>query len=137
MESRSPPSNPPSAGDAQIKEWVDRAAKRGDEWGKQPDVAKLPTVRRALPVEPVEPPIPSTTAPEVTYRVVNNVPGGVLNLREGPGSLSRLLVRIKAGTGGIRIGESRNNGPTLWRKIWVGPYTGWVNQEYLDAETTH
>jgi uncharacterized protein DUF4236 len=95
------------------------------------------TFPRAIPVEPTAPPpSPSTTPLTPTYRVVNNVPGGTLNLREGPGSANRLLVMIKAGTGGIRIGESRSNGPTLWRKIWVGPHTGWVNQEYLEAENT-
>jgi hypothetical protein len=95
-----------------------------------------PTVfPRAIPIEPnAPPPSLSTTPLEATYRVVNDLPGGTLNLREGPGSAYRLLVKIKAGTGGIRISESRSNGSTLWRKIWVGPYTGWVNQDYLEAE---
>jgi hypothetical protein len=94
-----------------------------------------PTVLRAIPVEPTAPPASASTTPLIAlYRVVNNLPGGFLNLREGPDSTSRAVVRIHAGTGGIRIGESRRNGPTFWRKISVGPYTGWVNQDYLEAE---
>ncbi len=124
-------------------------SKRAEEWRNRPDLTGnaaarfphgtssagptySPTVRKALPVEPAA--APSTTPLVATYRVVDDVPKGILNLREGPGSAYRALVIIKAGTGGIRIGESRYNGPTLWRKIWVGPHTGWVNQDYLEAE---
>ena len=97
-----------------------------------------PTVLRAIPVEPTAPPgSPSTTPLVATYRVVNDAPNGFLNLREAPSSTSRVGVKI-VWTGGIRIGESRRNGPTLWRKISVGPYTGWVNEIYLNAEgSTH
>jgi hypothetical protein len=164
---RSPAGTASSAETATIKQWVEQAAKRADEWSKQPrstaneappsrdDTASAspdhspavlpalpveptysPTIRRALPVEPTAAPSrsPSETPLITTYRVVNDLLGGSLNLRDGPGSTYRALVKIKAGTGGIRIGESRPNGPTLWRKIWVGPYTGWVNQDYLETE---
>ena len=145
----SPSSDALSADTATTKEWVDGAAKRAEEWGKQPDLTAnaaapshgtslagptyLPTVRKALPVEPTA--APSTTPLVATYRVVNDLPGGILNLHEGPSSASRVRVEIRAGTGGIKIGESRRNGPTLWRKISVGPYTGWVNEIYLEAST--
>jgi hypothetical protein len=149
VEATSPSSDASPADAATIRKWVDGAAKRGEEWGKQPDLTAnagppfygtpsagptySPAVRKALPVEPAA--APSTTPLVATYRVVNDVPKGILNLREGPGSAYRALVIIKAGRGGIRIGESRYNGPTLWRKIWVGPHTGWVNQEYLEADS--
>jgi Protein of unknown function (DUF4236)/Bacterial SH3 domain len=95
-----------------------------------------PTVLRAIPLEPTAPPgSPSTTPVVASYRVVNDAPSGFLNLRETPSSTSRVVVEIRAGTGGIRIGESRvPNGPTFWQKISVGPYTGWVNEIYLEAE---
>ena len=153
VEPTRPSSNASSADTAAIKEWVDRAAKRAEEWRKQPDLRAnaarpspydtssagptyTPTVRKALPVEPTATPsvAPSPTPLVATYRVVNDLPKGILNLREGPSSTSRVSVEIRAGTGGIRIGESHRNGPTLWRKIWVGPHTGWVNQDYLEAE---
>jgi hypothetical protein len=153
VEPTSPSSDALSGDTATIKQWVDRAAKRAEEWAKQPDLRAnaappsphgtssagptySPSVRKALPVKPTAAPSgsPSTTPLVATYRVVNDSPGGILNLREGPGSAYRALVIIKAGTGGIRIGESRYNGPTLWRKISVGPYTGWVNEIYLEAE---
>jgi uncharacterized protein DUF4236 len=153
VEPAPPSSNALSADAATIKEWADRAEKRAEEWRKQQDLRAnaappspygapsagptyTPTVRKALPVEPTAAPSgsPSTTPLVATYRVVNDLPKGILNLREGPGSAYRTLVLIKAGTGGIRIGEGRYNGPTLWRKIWVGPHTGWVNQDYLEAE---
>jgi Protein of unknown function (DUF4236) len=155
VEPTSPSRDALSADTATIKQWVDRAAKRAEEWGKQPDLRAnaappsshgtssavptySPTVRKGLPVEPTAAPAgsPSTTPLVATYRVVNDLPRGILNLREGPSSTSRVSVEIRAGTGGIRIGESRRNGPTLWRKISVGPYTGWVNQDYLEAENS-
>jgi hypothetical protein len=133
VEPAPPSGNALSADTATIKEWVAPPSPHG---ASSAGPTYSPTVRKALPVEPTAAPSasPSTTPLVVTYRVVNDLPGGTLNLREGPGSAYRALVLIKSGTGGIRIGESRYNGPTLWRKIWVGPYTGWVNQDYLEAE---
>ena len=113
VESTPPFSNALSADTATIKEWVDRSAKRAEEWGKQPDLREnaapasphgtssagptySPTVRKALPVEPTAAPSgsPSTTPLVATYRVVNDLPKGILNLREGPGSACRARFRF-------------------------------------------
>jgi uncharacterized protein YgiM (DUF1202 family) len=91
-------------------------------------------VRRALPAESAAiAPTPSVG----TYRVVNVAANDFLHVRGGPGSTYPAVVRIRGGTRGIRLGVSRvRNGSTMWRKISVGPYTGWVNQMYLEAEGT-
>jgi uncharacterized protein YraI len=88
----------------------------------------------ALPVAPTAAPSDSPSRPQVaTYRVVNVA---FLNLRGGPDETYPVVVRIRGGTGGIRLGASRvRNGSTFWRKISVGPYTGWVNEVYIEAET--
>jgi Protein of unknown function (DUF4236) len=91
------------------------------------------TVRRALPVES------ATVAPPPsagTYRVVNVAPNDFLYARGGPGSTYPIVVRIRGGTRGISLGVSRvRNGSTTWRKISVGPYTGWVNEIYIAVES--
>jgi hypothetical protein len=147
---QNPPTSPASD-TAIIKEWVNNAAKRGEEWGKQSGLTANPTrsapletysanphqspmtVRRALPVPPSG--SPPTTQLLRSYHVVNVAANDSLNLRGGPGETYPTVVRIRAGTGGIRLGANRvRNGSTFWRKISVGPHTGWVNEIYIEAE---
>src|SRR5262249_30997966 len=106
---------------AVIKEWVNNAAKRGEEWGKQSAPTANPTrsapletysanpnqspmpVRRALPAEPSVAPSGSlTTTPSLpSYRVIKVATNDFLNLRGGPGETYPAVVRIRGGTGGI------------------------------------
>jgi hypothetical protein len=151
---RSPTSNPSASRSASvdtgtIKERVNQAAKRAEEPGNPMGI------RRAVPVEPTVAPAQSpvttasvdATAPSespvatppipdrITYRVVNVRPNDFLNLRGGPDSGYPVVVRIRAGTREITLGASRvRNESTYWRRISVGPYTGWVNEIYLEAE---
>ncbi|MGI8437360.1 MAG: SH3 domain-containing protein [Chthoniobacterales bacterium] len=72
-----------------------------------------------------------------TCRIVNIAAGDTLNVRAGPGSTYGLVARLRPGTRGIVFGSSRAaNGSTIWQQIIVGRYTGWVNEIYLEPETT-
>jgi hypothetical protein len=121
---------PPANDAAMIKEWVNKTSSANQNESPM-------TVRRALSNEPsVAPPASPPTTPLLpSYRVVKIGANDFLNLRGGPGETYAAVVRIRAGTGGIRLGESRvRNGSTFWRKISVGPYTGWVNEIYIKPE---
>ena len=152
---KAPTSNPPSsptpsvpsssssnsasavADAATIKEWVHRAAKRGEEWGKQSGLTG--NIRRALPVEPTVSPAQSPTAtPTVmTYHVVNIRAGDSLSVRAGPGSNYPIVATLRPGTGGIMRGPRRvANGPTVWQEISASGYPGWVNETYLAPESS-
>lgn len=122
---------------ATIKERVHRAAKRGEEWGKQSGLTE--NIRRALPVEPTVSPAQSPAAtPNVpTYRVVNVRAGDSLTVRAGPGSNYPIVARLRPGTGGITYGRGRaTNGPTIWQEISASGYPGWVNEAYLAPESS-
>ena len=91
------------------------------------------TVRRALPAN--SPAVAPT--PAGTYQVVKVGANDFLQVRGGPGSTYLVVVRIRGGTRGIRLdGIHVRNGSTIWQKISVGPYRGWVNEIYLEPEST-
>jgi hypothetical protein len=163
LPSSSSNSASPADDKARIQEWVDRAAKRGEEWGNQslhgtssanPQHSPI-TVRRAVPVEPTAPPAesppatasvygaaplesPAATRPvtgQSTYRVVKVAKRDFLYLRAGPSSGSPVIARIPPETRGIALGPNRAaNGSTIWQEVSVEGHTGWVNEIYLEAE---
>lgn len=100
--------------------------------------------QNATPAEPVptystpEPPAVAAPTPlPLTFRVAGLREGESLNLRQGPGSNYRIVLKVPAGSRGITLGSNRfKNGTTLWREVSVGGYTGFVNEDYLEAEST-
>lgn len=79
---------------------------------------------------------PSPT-PRVTYRV-SGLPKRTpfLNIRVGPGANYAVIAIFTPAGRGIILGPGRvRNGETMWQEIFSGSYHGWVNAEYLMAET--
>jgi hypothetical protein len=97
-------------------------------------------VQTANALDTLQPTPTTTPTPSIgTYRVVNIYKGDTLSLREGPGSTYRIIAQIPSNGRGIRFYNGRvANGPTIWRQISVGGYTGWANEIYLESESlTH
>ena len=79
---------------------------------------------RAVPVGP-------------TYRVVKVAAGDALKMRQGPGSNYPVILNLAPGANGILLGSRRvTNGTTMWQEISFGGYSGWVNEIYLEPEST-
>ena len=126
------PSPPATATDAQFAP------------SSQPSYSPIP-FQRSTPVGPAtsyitsQPP-PVAVAPTplpLTFRVAGVREGESLNLRQGPGSNYGIVLKVPARSGGITLGSKRfKNGTTLWREVFVGEYTGFVNEDYLEAEST-
>lgn len=82
---------------------------------------------------------PVGSDPAKTFRVMENVSDGVLNMRRGPGSGYRLVVAMPAGASGLTIGRCRrpdDGGRNLWCEIeWRG-FRGWASSCCMvDAQT--
>lgn len=75
----------------------------------------------------VSPPLPTSTR---TFRVLDDVSQGVLNMRVGAGTKHRLVVAIPAGTSGLQVGRCRaaddGVGPPWCEVQWRG-HSGWVS----------
>ncbi len=74
-----------------------------------------------------------------TFRVMESVSEGVLNMRKGPGSRHRLVVAMPAGASGVTVGRCRrpdDGGNKPWCEVeWRG-YRGWASSCCLvDART--
>lgn len=72
----------------------------------------------------------------VTYRVLDTVSDGVLNLRTEPSRYATLLVSIPAGTRGLRpVGECKpsmdKESVAAWCRFQVGALTGWLTMRGL------
>lgn len=70
-----------------------------------------------------------------TYRLVNDTPGHVLDLRQGPGSNYPVVARMPQGViPDVTLGSRRvANEGTIWQEISVQGYTGFVSETYLEA----
>lgn len=84
-------------------------------------------------------PLSASPAPNAntTYRVVG-LPrkSPVLFIRKGPGIKFDVLAGFGPRGRGIILGPGRvTNGTTVWQEIFSGPYHGWVNAQYIEAET--
>jgi hypothetical protein len=79
----------------------------------------------------------SSTSANVTYRVAGvprNAP--FLNIRGGPGENYPIVGQLAPSARGLIPGPRRvTNGWTVWQEINGGGYNGWVNAQYLAAET--
>jgi len=84
---------------------------------------------------------PAATASSVSAKTTYRVSGlpktnPFLNIREGPSSDSPIVGALASNARGITLGPRRvTNGWTVWQEITGGGYTGWVNSQYLVAET--
>jgi hypothetical protein len=58
--------------------------------------------------------------------------GGALNLREGAGTSSRVITRLKNGTPLDVLAEVRN-GDATWKQVRAGGKVGWVDARYISA----
>lgn len=95
------------------------------------DEASLASQSPTTGSEPVQP----TTEPPQTYRVIKVKRGDSLKVRTGPGQTEPVVTTLGPGTRGILLFSERiPNGSTVWQKIWVGGYAGWVNEIYLEAD---
>jgi hypothetical protein len=82
-------------------------------------------------------PVIPSTSPNTTYRI-SGLPktSPFLNIREGPGEQYPVVGAFASSFRGITLGPRRvTNGWTVWQEITGGGYTGWVNAQYLVAET--
>lgn len=74
-------------------------------------------------------------SPPKAYHVIKVKEGHSLNLRTGPDQASPVVTTLVRGTRGILLLPERSpNGSTMWQKISVNGYIGWVNEEYLEAD---
>jgi hypothetical protein len=107
-----------------------------DEW----ELLKEDLRKRAAALSAASPttgsePVQPTTEPLQTYHVIKVKRGDSLKVRTGPGQTEPVVTTLGPGTRGILLFSERiPNGPTMWQKIWVGGYSGWVNEIYLEAD---
>jgi len=100
--------------------------------------ANAPEIRRAVPVpEPTAPLTPfyqSRTGQ--TFSVVGIAAGDTLNIRNGPSTANSVTVQLPNGYGGINvIGSPVMNDSTEWVNIRFRDGSGWVNRQYLRADS--
>ena len=108
---------------------------KGADAGDGHSVAILGASHSAILSRPAEP--SPVVAPEpITYRVSGVREGDYLNVRQGPGSNYPTVTRLRMDTGGIILGTGRvANGTTVWQQISVNGMSGWVNSDFISAET--
>ena len=95
------------------------------------------------PAEPIEP-IGEKSSPLdlVDKNSINNsfvvrglTANDVLNVRTGSSARHPVVAKLPNGARGIHLmGESVQNGETLWVLVRIGSVTGWVNRQFLVAE---
>jgi len=79
--------------------------------------------------------IQPTAAPLETYHVIKVSRRGHLNIRQGPAETYPVVKTLGPSTRGILLLSGRvPNGSTWWREISFGGHTGWVNENYLEAD---
>lgn len=66
-----------------------------------------------------------------TFRVTSSAPYGYLPIRSGPGLGHSIVVKIRAGTGGIRLGTCQAGDDERSQKPWCtatwNGYFGWIS----------
>lgn len=108
-----PSSMPPSLSDRPSRPPADDVSKRID----------------SMIVLPPMPPPPDTGARR-SFRVLENVSQGVLNIRTGPGTANPLVVAVPAGASDLSIGRcvSASDGSTSpWCEVQWRGYKGWIS----------
>jgi uncharacterized protein YraI len=68
---------------------------------------------------------------EVPYRVVTASPGGMLNLRTGPGITHPFKARLPNGTAGLFLLACSKD--ARWCRVKMDRTTGWVFMRYLQG----
>jgi uncharacterized protein YraI len=107
------PPVPPPFSDHAGRSWADELSKRIDT------MVGLPPV-----------PAPPETGARRTFRVLENVSQGILNMRAAPGTASPLVVAVPAGTSDLSIGRcvSVADGSTSqWCEVQWRAYKGWIS----------
>jgi uncharacterized protein YraI len=75
-------------------------------------------------------PAPTDAGARRTFRVLENVSQGILNIRSAPGTASPLVVAVPAGTSDLSIGRcvSAADGSTsLWCEVQWRQFKGWIS----------
>ena len=79
--------------------------------------------------------VAAATPARATYHVTGVPQGDYLNVREGAGADSQVVMRLDPGTGGILLGTKRvTSGATTWQEVTVNGQSGWVNAAYIALE---
>jgi hypothetical protein len=100
--------------------------------------ASAPEIQRAVPVAaptaPLTPFYQSSTGQ--TFSVIGIAAGDTLNVRNGPSAANGVTIQLPNGYGGITVVDSpvMNNG-TEWVNIRFRDGSGWVNRQYLRADS--
>jgi uncharacterized protein YraI len=69
-----------------------------------------------------------------TFRVVDNVSEGILNMRTAPGVNNPVVVAIPAGTSGLAVGSCRradDGSISPWCEVQWRGYSGWVSGRFI------
>jgi len=123
-----------ATGNAQ-QPWVSTSPIKGDFYFAGTATASTPAALSPAPAPPTAvtaPPPPTTPARGArrTYRVLDTVSQGVLNMRTGAGTKTSVVVAIPAGASDLSVGGCRpaddGSGPPWCEVQWRG-YAGWVS----------
>lgn len=141
-----PPEEPPSSANqtSSKTETPDPVAVKQKNDELEQKIAALREENAALRQQardPTSEATPAATAPSISVKTTYRITGlpktnPFLNIREGPGSDYPIVGALASTARGITLGPRRvTNGWTVWQEITGGGYTGWVNAQYLVAET--
>ena len=119
-------------GAAQPEDWpeVYAAAPPPDDSAAVAEVAPAAVPEQAAAAQPM--------APLETWRVRLGVSEGYVNVRQGAGTMHRILFSIAAGAGGIEVDQCRppdpGGGSFDWCFIRYGGQEGWVSSNGIERE---
>ena len=94
-------------------------------------------IRRALPIGEKSSPLDlvDKNSINISFVVRGLTANDVLNVRTGSSARYPVVAKLPNGARGIHLmGESVQNGETLWVLVRIGSVTGWVNRQFLVAE---
>jgi len=94
-------------------------------------------IRRALPIGEKSSPLDLIDKNSInnSFVVRGLTANDVLNVRTGSSARHPVVAKLPNGARGIHLmGESVQNGETLWVLVRIGSVTGWVNRQFLVEE---
>ena len=100
--------------------------------------ASAPEIQRAVPVAEPTPPLTPfyQSSTGQTFSVVGIAAGDTLNVRNGPSAANGVTIQLPNGYGGITlIGSPVMNDSTEWVNVRFRGGSGWVNRQYLRANS--
>ena len=75
-----------------------------------------------------------------SYLIASDAPGGVLNMRSGPGQGHSIVVAVPAGSGGVTIDQCRSPDDGKSRYDWCqakwNGYSGWVSSSGIVRDSS-